>query len=95
MEPREFASETQSISGYPPFFDPYNYSLAVTGDVFRWMVDYASAETFLRVSNDTVTMTYVNTGYVTYNLTSYHTSACRCLSKVTCLQECLLMRNTN
>lgn len=30
--------------------EPLEYSLAVTGDVFRWMVDWAPLETFHRVS---------------------------------------------
>ncbi|CAG8470103.1 3122_t:CDS:10, partial [Acaulospora colombiana] len=32
-----------------PFIDPYEYDLAVTGDVFRWIVDYADEITLYRM----------------------------------------------
>ena len=51
MRPSERPSIRDSTFVYPSAFDPYDYNLAVTGDAFRWMVDYAADETFLRVSN--------------------------------------------
>ncbi len=30
---------------------PVNYELAITGDAFQWMLDFASDETFERVMN--------------------------------------------
>jgi cation-transporting ATPase 13A2 len=32
-----------------PDDEPHEYSLAVTGEVFRWMVDFAPVDTFQRV----------------------------------------------
>lgn len=39
--------------------EPLEYSLAVTGDVFRWMVDWAPLETFHRVRPSSITTSLI------------------------------------
>ena len=60
-----------------------DYSIAVTGDVFRWVVDYAPQEVLNRVGEERP------------NATPTVLNQSRFLSVDTYLRACLPMRNTN
>ena len=59
--------------------DYHDYALAVSGDVFRWMINNAPLETLQRVSPDVCVQPI---------LTALH----RCWSKLKYLHECLQMK---
>ena len=62
-----------------------NYSLAISGEAFRWIVDYASPETLQRVR--------WRTSSVKCCKRSNYSN--RFSSEAKCLPECLRTRNTN
>jgi hypothetical protein len=61
-----------------------NYSLAVSGDVFRWVIDYAPADVLQRVSHSKVVAAQ-------FDLLINQ----RCLFVVKYMPECHLMRSMN
>ncbi|CAG8502981.1 984_t:CDS:10, partial [Cetraspora pellucida] len=46
---KQIISVSQDIPNDYPFISPYEYDLAVTGDVFRWIIDYGDEMTFTRM----------------------------------------------
>ncbi|CAG8531740.1 8564_t:CDS:10, partial [Racocetra fulgida] len=46
---KQIISISQDYPSEYPFISPYEYDLAVTGDVFRWIIDYGDEMTFTRM----------------------------------------------
>ncbi|CAG8497858.1 26767_t:CDS:10 [Racocetra persica] len=46
---KQIISISQDFPSEYPFISPYEYDLAVTGDVFRWIIDYGDEMTFTRM----------------------------------------------